>query len=117
MKKRNRLPLLLMGLVCCLVMGCGVDSATDAGTKQPSALKAPEDYVRGALGARDRAADVVGTGAINKAIEAYKMEYGTNPTSLEELRKKGLLSTIPPAPAGKTYQYNPRNGTVALVDK
>jgi len=120
MKITHRVLMLLIGLTCSFAVGCSVEKESDAESRKQEKLtpvNAPDQYVRGVLNARNRAADVIGTGSINKAIQAYKMQYGKNPASLEELRKKGLLSTIPPAPTGKKYQYNPRNGTVALVDK
>ena len=120
MRITHRVMMLLIGLTCGLAAGCSVETESDAESRKQEKLtpiNAPDQYVRGVLNARNRAADVMGTSSINKAIQAYKMEFGKNPSSLEELRKKGLLSTIPPAPSGKKYQYNPRNGTVAFVDK
>ena len=78
---------------------------------------APEQYIRTTLGAGENAKGVLGTTAIQKAIDMFQLQNGRFPSSLEELKKEGFLPNVPQAPVGKKFSYNATTGKVTVVDK
>jgi hypothetical protein len=83
----------------------------------PSAVTAPADYVHASFQAGEKAKATLGLMTLNKAVSMYRMQNGTNPSSLEQLRDEGLIPDIPPAPNGQKYQYDPQTGQVTVVAK
>jgi hypothetical protein len=83
----------------------------------PRAVTAPADYVHVGFQAGEKAKATLGLMTLNKAISQYRIEHGSNPSSLEQLRAGGYVPEIPPAPAGQRYRYDPRSGQVSLEAK
>ena len=77
----------------------------------------PEQYIRASLGAGETAKGMLGTTAIQKAIDMFHLQQGRYPESLAELQKEGFLSQIPEAPVGKKFSYDAATGKVSIVDK
>ena len=98
---------------CTLCASCSVEKKAEK--KRPPNVG--DQYVRGVLGAGQRAQATVGLMAIEKGIMAYQTQYGKNPSSLQELSRQGMLNPIPTAPPGKRFDYNTSSGEVKLVDK
>lgn len=49
---------------------------------------------------------------LQKAIDAYRAKYGTNPLSLGRLVNVGLIENVPLDPDGNMYDYDPARGKV-----
>jgi len=100
-----------------LLPGCGQKdssaSATNASSGNP--LTAPVDYLGAAAKAKNLADKTVSTVGIGQAIQLYQAQEGQLPKTLNDLVAKQYLPSIPPAPAGMKYDYNPQTGAVKLV--
>lgn len=51
------------------------------------------------------------------AMQSFVIDNSANPASLEELVARGYLKSLPAAPAGKKWVYNPESLAVELADK
>lgn len=49
------------------------------------------------------------------SVEAYQKVTGRKPTSLTQLVQDGFLNSLPPAPPGKRYSYDPATSRVSLL--
>jgi len=101
-----------------LLPGCGPkDSGSPPTTNASSGnpLTAPVDYLGAAAKAKNLADKTVSTVGINQAIQLYQAQEGQLPKTLNDLVAKQYLPSIPPAPAGMKYDYNPQTGAVKLV--
>lgn len=103
-----------------LSAGCGNDSSS--GSKQTNTtssgnpITAPVDYL-GAVGqAQKRAGKVVSTVGIDQAIKMYQTSEGTLPPNLNAL-VPDYLNSIPPAPNGMKYNYDPKTGVIKVEPK
>ena len=101
-----------------LLPGCGQkDSgsppATNASSGNP--LTAPVDYLGAAAKAKNLADKTVSTVGMSQAIQLYQAQEGQLPKTLNDLVAKQYLPSIPPAPAGMKYDYNPQTGAVKVV--
>ena len=97
-----------------LVVGCG-DHSSSPGKEKAGGSATPANYVRGALDAGQHAKGTVGAIGLDRAVQLYTIKEGKRPKTLQDLVKKGHLSKMPPAPAGKQYKYNARTGKVSIV--
>ena len=108
---------LLAGL---LISGCGKDAPPSSGSTNTSSsgnpLTAPVDYLGAVSKAKKTADKTVATVGIDQAIKMYSAEMGTMPKNLNEL-VPSYLPSIPPAPAGMKYDYDPKTGVVKVVPK
>lgn len=109
---RTTMILCLCSVLTAVVFGC-----KPAEEKTEPYQGAPEQYIRATLGAGENAKAVLGTTAIQKAIDMFQLQHGRFPGSLEELQKEGFLSQIPEAPVGKKFSYTAATGKVSVVDK
>lgn len=48
-------------------------------------------------------------------VDAYQKIYKRKPASLQQMVQEGFLSSLPPAPPGKRFSYDPDSGRVGLV--
>lgn len=119
MMKYKLLQTVLPALVLAtLLAGCGpTQEPTEKKEVGPSAVTAPADYVHAGFQAGEKAKATMGLIALDKAVSAYQMEHGSNPSSLAQLTSEGLIHEIPAAPKGQKYQYHPQTGKVTLVAK
>ena len=115
MNRVSRLGSVLM-ISCIAVMGCNENKA-DAGKKKTSKSANPANYVRGALESGDKAKGKLGIVTLERGIKTFQIQEGKNPASLQQLVKKGFVSSVPPAPVGKKYSYNAKTGKVKIVAK
>ena len=117
MMRYRLLPTVLSFLVpAILLTGCGpAGEPTEKKDVGPSAVTAPADYVHAGFQAGEKAKATIGLLALDKAISAYQMEHGSNPSSLTQLTKEGLIHEIPAAPKGQKFQYDPKTGKVTLA--
>lgn len=51
------------------------------------------------------------------AMQSYVIDNSANPKSLEELVAKRYLKSLPPAPEGKKWVYNPEKLNIEAVNK
>lgn len=51
------------------------------------------------------------------AMQSYVIDNSANPKSLEELVTRGYLKSLPPAPNGKKWVYNPEKLAIEQADK
>lgn len=109
--------ILLAGL---LISGCGKDASPTSGTTNTSSsgnpLTAPVDYLGAVSKAKQSADKTLSTVGIDQAIKMFSAETGRMPKDLNEL-VPSHLSTIPPAPTGMKYSYDPKTGVVKVVPK
>ena len=100
---------LAAGLVIC---GCSPE-----GEKSSSGnpLTAPADYVGAAGKAKNKADASLSTVGLKQAIQLFNAQEGRNPKNLQELVSKGYLPSVPAAPTGQKFQYNPSTGDLKLV--
>ena len=110
---------LMAGL--CFLCACNKSnnggSSTNAQATNASGnpITAPVDYL-GAVGQAKRSSErTLGTLGINQALQMFYTQEGRYPKSLNELVSKNYLSTLPPAPAGNKFDYNPQTGQVKVV--
>jgi hypothetical protein len=100
-------------------VGCGQkESAPPATTNASSGnpLTAPVDYL-GAIGKAKQSADKTVSGAsFAQAINLFSAQEGRFPKDLNEL-VPAYLPSIPPAPTGTKYHYDPKTGVVKVVPK
>ncbi len=98
--------------------GCKREEA--ASTRQTNApsggnpLTAPVDYLGAAGRAQRSASKTISGAALDQAIRIFFTEKGRFPNDLKELIPQ-YISTIPPAPAGMKYNYDPKTGAVELT--
>ncbi|MDZ4817171.1 MAG: hypothetical protein SGI71_13020 [Verrucomicrobiota bacterium] len=52
-----------------------------------------------------------------KAIESFKEQEGRLPASLDELVSTGYLKSLPRAPVGQKYEYNPETGEFTITNE
>ena len=107
--------LLLAGF---LFAGCGKKEAAPPTPTNASSsgnpLTAPVDYL-GALGKAKRSADKTLSGVgLDQAVNLFSAQEGRLPKDLNEL-VPAYLPSIPPAPAGMKYSYDPKTGVVKVV--
>ena len=121
MSKNFMLLSLMAGL--CFLCGCNKSGTGGSSTNAPSTnasgnpITAPVDYL-GAVGQAKRSSErTLGTLGVNQAVQMFYTQEGRYPTSLNELVGKNYLSSLPPAPAGSKYDYNPQTGQVKVVPK
>jgi len=96
-----------------------VASATaNATANQPQSAGAMlEGYGHTLAQARGKAQYKTSFISVNQAIQAYQVEHGKSPGSLDDIIKEGLLPRLPDLPKGKRYNYNPQTGELTIVDE
>jgi hypothetical protein len=107
--------IVMAGLLFC---GCGKQDSTSQSTNASSSgnpLTAPVDYLGAAAKAKKATEKTVSSAGLNQAIQMFQAQEGRNPKTLAELVSKQYLSSIPPAPAGMRYDYNPQTGQVRVI--
>jgi len=108
---------LLAGL---LLSGCGKDAPPSSGSTNTSSsgnpLTAPVDYLGAVSKAKKTTDKTVATVGIDQAIKMYSAEMGSMPKDLNAL-VPSYLPSIPPAPTGMKYDYDPKTGIVKVVPK
>ena len=50
---------------------------------------------------------------IERAIQAYRLQQGGNPSTLDDLVRSRVIQDIPQSPDGKSYSYDPITGQVS----
>lgn len=109
--------LLLAGL---LSLGCGKSDPSAAKQTNTASsgnpLTAPVDYLGAVSQAQKRAGKVVSTVGLDQAIKMYQATEGKFPPSLEAL-VPDFLHSLPPAPNGMKYNYDPKTGVIKVEAK
>ena len=106
--------LLLAGF---LFAGCGKsDSSAPKSTNTTSSgnpLTAPVDYLGAVNQAHKRAGKVVSSAGLDQAIKMFYATEGKFPATLNVL-VPDYLHSIPPAPNGMKYNYDPKSGSIKV---
>lgn len=107
-------------LLAAFAPGCGKGSSSAPNetntTSSGNPITAPADYL-GAVGqAQKRAGKVVSAVGIDQAIKMYQTAEGTLPPNLNAL-VPDYLNSIPPAPNGMKYNYDPKTGIIKVEPK
>ncbi len=76
-------------------------------------MTAPADYL-GAVGKAQKNAAQLADIGLKQAINQFHAVEGRYPKDLQELVTENYLPSLPKAPAGKRYIYNPSNGDLRL---
>jgi len=108
----------LTALITLLVSGCGPkkDSPTSSNsTTSSNPIGAPLDYV-GAVGKAKKSAEkVIDTTSLARQIQLFYAAEGHYPEDLAELVREKYMPSIPPAPHGMKYVYNPTTGEIKIL--
>jgi hypothetical protein len=97
--------LILCAMVATIFAGCGVELLTT--TAIQSELQA--EQLKAVRGQVQRAAGTTSEINVQRAIDTYRAEKGSNPPSLEAL-VPNFLPTLPVQQDGTPYGYNPNTG-------
>jgi len=87
-------------------------AAPPPGTAAPAAISSAPDGP-----AESAPMDASAQEKILAAMQSYVIDNSASPKSLEELVAKRYLKSIPPAPEGKKWVYNPESLGIELADK
>ncbi len=119
--RNNQLMLLAGALAFGLVVGCSKKKDPSTNTNaaiepasQPAAAAAPAaspNQPRVEREANFQAQD------LQLSVEAYEKIYKRKPASLEQMVKEGFLASLPPAPPGKRFAYDPASARVSVVTR
>ena len=107
--------------VLCVALLAGCNEAKQSPQKsssggEGSVITAPVDYLNSAAQAQKKALKTVDLVAINKAVEAFYVQEGRFPKTLEELEDRGFKLAIPLLPPGKKLNYDTNTGVVEIQD-
>ena len=115
---RTLTAIMLVALTALFVSGCGPKkdpSPTANSTSSQNPISAPLDYV-GAVGkAKVSAEKVIDTASLARQIQMFYAAEGHYPADLAELVREKYMPSIPPAPHGMKYAYNPATGEVKIL--
>ena len=105
-------------LTTLMISGCGPknDSPTSSNsTTSQNPIGAPLDYV-GAVGKAKKSAEkVIDTASMARQIQLFYAAEGHYPADLAELVREKYMPSIPPAPHGMKYVYNPTTGDIKII--
>jgi hypothetical protein len=108
-----------IGLLICLISvglsGCGPEQPESGSSDKQSIVTAPTDYVAGTVNAGQATKGKVEIIAIQRAIESYQQQEGSNPASLDELVQKSYLKILPHPPVGHKFDYDAAKATIAII--
>src|SRR3954454_20934284 len=102
-----------------LLSGCSKqNNASDRKTNATATgnpLTAPVDYLGAVAKAKKFSEKTIDTTAVNQAIQLFYAQEDRFPKDLNELVAKHYMPSIPPAPGGMQWSYNPRTGEVKVA--
>ena len=109
---------LIVPFVVILLTGCNDASqpgqTTTTSSSGGTAASAPADYLKSAAESQRKAVKTIDLTAINKAVEAFYVQEGRFPKSLEELEEKSFMHAIPLPPPGMKLNYDTNTGVVTM---
>jgi hypothetical protein len=108
--------LFILPVVSLLFTGCNESNPPTGGrpVAEGGSSNAVTEYFQAAAQAQQRAARTVDVVGLNKAIEAFYVQEGRFPKTLEELVDRGSLRKLPEPPAGYKFDYDTNNGILKL---
>lgn len=102
-----------------LSWGCGkkqaAKSAEDPLANSGNPLLAPVDYLGAQARGKRSAVKMIGFVEIQAAIQQFHTMEDRYPKDLTELVSQGFLVTMPTAPSGVAWSYNPQTGEIRAV--
>ena len=114
-------PLLWLTTIALGMAGCSKqpDSsrtvATNTSGNAGNPFTAPVDYIGAVAKAKRVAERTVDVASVNQAIQLFNAQEDRFPQDLNELVSKRYLPSVPPAPQGMRWLYNPANGELKAV--
>lgn len=109
-------------LACCVLVvaaGCSKpETATTKSTNSASSgnpITAPVDYLGAVAKAKHVSEKVIDTTSINQSIQLFYAQEDRFPKDLNELVSKRYLPSLPAAPPGTRWAYNPQTGEIKAV--
>ena len=109
---------MVLGLV---VAGCSkkkdAATATNAAAEPANPAAAPAAPAASPDQARVEREASFQTQDLQLSVEAYEKIYKRKPASLEQMVRDGFLNSLPPAPPGKRFAYDPTSARVSLVPR
>jgi hypothetical protein len=113
-------PLLVLGLVL-LLTGCSrqestaAKKTTNAAVATGNPITAPVDYLGAVAQAKHFSEKAIDTASLNQAIQMFYAQEDRFPNNLNELVAKHYIGSLPPAPPGAQWAYNPQTGEIKAV--
>lgn len=108
-------------LVCLFTLaGCAKEEETKqqnllTNNSSGNPLTAPVDYLGAVNQARKTAIKTLDQAGINNAIQQFYAVEDRFPKDLNELAQKHYIQSVPEAPPGSRFAYNPANGEFRIV--
>ena len=78
-------------------------------------ITAPVDYLGAVAKGKTSSEAKLSLLSIQQAIQGYEAQEGKHPRELQDLVKAGLLPSLPKAPTGMKFSYDPATTTVKVV--
>src|SRR5262245_28979434 len=100
-----------------LLAGCNEtpqSTEKSASSSDGNVATAPAGYLNSAAQSQKKAVKTIDLVAINKAVEAFYVQEGRFPKTLEELEDKSFMRAIPLPPPGMKLNYDTNSGVVTM---
>ena len=106
-------------LLASALSGCFGEPKSDSAKEPPRSIVEQRslDPVSTPIYAGEDAKAKIEKAAIGRAIQGFQEAEGRNPTSLKELVDKQYLPSLPKAPVGYRFDYDPQSGAFDTVLK
>lgn len=112
------IPVLATSLLA-LLIGCSKNDANQGARPDRSAtgnpVTAPVDYLGAVAKAKKAAEKTVDLSSIQRSIQLFYAQEDRFPRNLDELVAERYIATVPPAPAGTQWAYNPQTGELKAI--
>lgn len=108
-------PALLASVALSLAACSKQETSTTSKPPSGNPVTAPVDYLGAVSKARNASAKVIDSATINRAIQLFYAEEDRFPRDLNELVASKYLPSVPAAPPGTRWAYNPRTGAIQAV--
>lgn len=80
-------------------------------------ITAPVDYLGAIAKAKKFSEKTIDVTSINQAIQLFYAQEDRFPKNLEELASKHYIGSVPPAPTGMRWDYNPQTGQLKMAQQ
>jgi len=109
-----------LAAACCFAACKKEESAsaskpTNAPASSGNPLTAVPDYLGAVSKAQKSSIRTLDTVQVSQAIQLFHEQEERFPSDLKELVSKGYIASIPAAPYGMKYQYDPNSGRAQVV--
>ena len=102
-----------------LLVGCSKKDSTGTNSTNQTAsgnpITAPVDYLGAVAKAKHYSEKTIDTASVNQAIQLFYAQEDRFPKDLNELAAKHYIQSVPAAPPGLHWAYNPKTGELKAV--